>query len=83
MGMAASQARLLTLTARLHDVELQAQSIMSQKIALATQKDALYQDYCDALDATAIKVAFWNGGVGTEYRNANYTTLCTYNNTLI
>ncbi|MBQ7764833.1 hypothetical protein IJ384_05655 [bacterium] len=79
MGMAASQARLLTLTARLHDVELQAQSIMSQKIALATQKDALYQDYCDALDATSIKVAFWNGGVGTTYVDANYSTLCTYN----
>ena len=79
MGMAASQARLLTLTARLHDVELQAQSIMSQKIALATQKDALYQDYCDALDATTIKVAYWSDAAKTEFREANYSTLCTYN----
>lgn len=38
MGMAASQARLLTLTSRLHDVEYKAQNIESQKIALATQK---------------------------------------------
>ena len=51
MGMAASQARLLTLTSRLHDVEYKAQNIESQKIALATQKDELYQNYCDALDA--------------------------------
>ena len=79
MGMAASQARLLTLTARLHDVELKAQNIMSQKIALATQKDELYQDYCDALDATSIKVAYWDGGAGTTYVDANYSTLCTYN----
>ena len=79
MGMSASQARLLTLTARLHDDELEAQNIMSQKIALATQKDELYQDYCDALDATSIKVAYWNGGTGTTYVDANYASLCTYN----
>lgn len=79
MGMAASQARLLSLTSRLHDIELKAQNIMSQKIALSTQKDDLYQDYCDALDATQIKVAFWNGGTGTTYVDANYSSLCTYN----
>jgi len=79
MGMAASQARLLSLTARLHDVELQAQNIMSQKIALATQKDALYQDYCDALDATTIKVAYMDGAGGKNFVEANYSTLCTYN----
>ena len=78
MGMSASQARLLSLTARLHDVELQAQNIMSQKIALATQKDALYQDYCDALDATSIKVAYWDGATGTDFRDANYSTLCNF-----
>ena len=76
--MAASQARLLSLTSRLHDIELKAQNIMSQKIALSTQKDDLYQDYCDALDATSIKVAFWDGGTGTTYVDANYSTLCTY-----
>ncbi len=48
MGMAASQARLLSLTSRLHDVELRAQAIESQKIALATQKDELYENYCEA-----------------------------------
>ena len=79
MGMAASQARLLSLTSRLHDIELKAQNIMSQKIALSTQKDALYQDYCEALDASSIKVAFWDGGTGTTYVDANYSTLCNYN----
>lgn len=56
MGMAASQARLLTLTSRLHDVEYKAQNIESQKIALATQKDELYQNYCDALDAKKFRL---------------------------
>ena len=79
MGMAASQARLLTLTARLHDVELKAQSIMAQKISLATQKDGLYQDYCDALEATAFKVAYWDGAAGTKLVDANYDSVCTFN----
>lgn len=79
MGMAASQARLLSLTSRLHDVELKAQNLMSQKIALATQKDELYQDYCDALDATTIKVAFMDDAANTTYVDANYASLCNYN----
>lgn len=79
MGMAASQARLLSLTGRLHDVEYKAQNIEAQKIALATQKDELYQDYCDALDATSIKVTFGRKDGDKEYVDANYSTLCTYN----
>ena len=79
MGMAASQARLLTLTSRLHDVEYKAQNIMNQKIALATQKDQLYQDYIDALDATKIQVAFNNGDGTRNFVDASFATMCTYN----
>ena len=79
MGMAASQARLLSLTSRLHDIELKAQNIQSQKIALATQKDELYQDYCDALDATVIKTACYGVDGSNYYIDANFSTLCTYN----
>ena len=79
MGMAASQARLLTLTSRLHDIEYKAQNIESQKIALATQKDELYQNYCDALDATKIQVAFDNGDGTKNFVDATFSTLCTYN----
>ena len=78
MGMAASQARLLSLTSRLHDIELKAQNIQSQKIALATQKDELYQDYCDALDATSIKAAFYGVDGSNYYMDANFSTLCNY-----
>ena len=54
MGLAASQARLLSLTARIHDVEYQAQMIQSSKLQLATQEDAVYKRYLEALDATTL-----------------------------
>ena len=57
MGMAASQARLLTITARMHDVEYAAQSIQNAKVALATQSDEAYKAYMEALDATKIITA--------------------------
>jgi hypothetical protein len=56
MGMAASQARLLCITARLHDVEYEAQSIQNAKIQLSTQSDQVYNDYLEALDATTLTV---------------------------
>lgn len=61
MGMAASQGRLLALTARLHDVEFEAQSIQHAKLALADQEDAVYQRYLNALDATCITGIMWQG----------------------
>lgn len=79
MGMAASQVRLLALTDRLHDVELKAQQILSQKLALGTQKDALYNDYNNALEATNYKVAFRNDNGTASYFDANYANMCTYN----
>ena len=54
MGMAASQARLLSITARIHDVEFQAQQIQSRKLQLATLEDEAYRKYNDALDATTL-----------------------------
>ena len=54
MGMAASQARLLCITARMHDVEYQAQSIQNAKTQLATQSDQVYNDYLEALDASTL-----------------------------
>ncbi len=75
MGMAASQARLLTITARLHDVEYKAQSIQNAKIQLATQQDQVYQDYLEALDATTLTVKDYEGNRVT----ANFNNLCGIN----
>ena len=54
MGLAASQARLLSLTSRIHDVEYQAQMIQSAKLQLALQEDEAYRRYNDALDAQTL-----------------------------
>ena len=75
MGMAASQARLLTLTARIHDVEYAAQSIQNAKIQLSTQSDQVYQDYLEALDATTLTVKDWEG----NRIAANFNNLCGMN----
>ena len=72
MGMAASQARLLTITARIHDVEYQAQSIQNAKVQLATQSDQVYQDYLEALDATTLTITDINKNIIT----ATFNNLC-------
>ena len=70
--MAASQARLLMLTARIHDVEYQAQQIQSAKLQLATQEDAVYKKYNEALDATTLTFRDDKGTVIP----ANFNNLC-------
>ena len=74
MGMAASQARLLSLTARINDVEYQAQAIQNAKLGLATRSDQVYEEYVAALDATTLTVNKLNTD-GTSSRIA-----ATYNN---
>lgn len=54
MGVSANQARLMTLTARLHDLELRAQSISALKMTLSLQSQEFATAYSTALnDATA------------------------------
>ena len=72
MGMAASQARLLTITARIHDVEYQAQAIQNAKVQLATQSDQVYNEYLEALDAQTLVVNDWQGNPIV----ATFNTLC-------
>jgi len=76
MGMAASQARLLALTARMHDIELRAQNIEAQKLSLATQEDEAYEKYCAALDAKKIQVGVMSDIGAISYVDANYSSVC-------
>ena len=79
MGMAASQAQLLTITAKMHEVERKAQTIENRKIELATQRDDIYKKYCDALDAKKIQVAMPDFATGkTTYIDANFKNICNY-----
>jgi len=51
MGLAASQARLLTITARLADNELRSQTINNAKMRLATQSAQASDEYVNALNS--------------------------------
>lgn len=52
MGLAASQARLLTITARLADNELRSQTINNAKMRLATQSAQASDEYVSALNCS-------------------------------
>ena len=88
MGMSASQVRYLTLTARIHDVENEAQRIQNQKLLLANDSDAVYQRYLDALNKTKIQVRQFDDDSGVSqmvdvtldvlYRGSGDTTTNAY-----
>lgn len=55
MGLASSQARLLSLTSRQQSVEARAQRLLSDKMRLSNDSDAAYKKYMDVLEDTALK----------------------------
>ena len=79
MGMAASQARLVCITARIHDVEYQAQSIQNAKVQLATQEDAVYQEFLNAQNATTLTINTIDGAGNKSLLTANFNNLCSRN----
>lgn len=58
MGLAASQCRLLLLTARLSDTEYRAQMISQRRMALAMQTEQIATDYSRALNNRVLKHVF-------------------------
>ena len=75
MGMAASQARLLTITARIHDVEYQAQSIQNAKMQLARLSDAAMQEYLAILDGQQMTVSTMGNGYTVQNIVATFNNL--------
>ena len=77
MGMTASQARLLCITARMHDVEYKAQSLQHAKLQLATQSDQAYQEYVEALDAETLVLRAIDPNSGAKSSlPATFNNLC-------
>jgi len=72
MGMAASQARLLSITARMTDNENTGQNISSAKIQLADKMDQINKDYLAALDATKLTVLTGFNGSEEVYTDISY-----------
>lgn len=79
MGMSASQARLLSLTARLSDLELRAQEISNSKIRLADESQHASDNYTKALDKQLMSV--YNSD-SNAYEQAKVSNLVSYTSTL-
>jgi len=80
MGLSASQARMLSLTARLSDLELRAQTISNEKIRLSDQSEGASKKYSDALDKQTMKVYSGLQSNGTSsYIDATAANLTGYN----
>ena len=76
MGMAASQARLLCITARIHDVEYQAQAIQQAKMNLSRLSDAATEEYLAILDGQQMTVnAMGINNAEVQTISATYNTL--------
>ena len=62
MGLAASQARLLTITSRKSDCEYQSMALSHQKIALSRDMNIVSAEYQDALNKTKLVYDFYGNG---------------------
>ncbi len=55
MGLASSQARLLNLTSRMHQIEYKAAKLEAEKLQMANESDRVYNEYLDALEKTKVQ----------------------------
>lgn len=72
MGMAASQARLLSITARLTNNENTGQAVSYSKQRLADQTQQITNEYNEALDATKLTVLIGFNGAQANYEDISY-----------
>jgi len=73
MGLAASQARLLTITARKSDCEYKSMAYSHQKIALSRDMNIVSEEYQNALEQTKLVYDFY--GTGDESTQLSYNLL--------
>ena len=69
MGLSSSQARLLNLTARMHQIEYKAARLEAMKLQMANESTRVYNDYLDALDKTKIQVKVLNTDGSVTYND--------------
>ena len=79
MGLSTAQLRLLFITGRKHNIELEAQQLHADKLSLATQEEEAYRKYNEALDATMLQIAYRGSSGAHRFVDANYTSVCTFN----
>ncbi len=76
MGLSSSQARLLNLTARMHQIEYKAARLEAMKLQMANESRRVYDEYLEALDKTKVQVKKLNSvGAATYEDISDYATL--------
>ena len=75
MGLSSSQARLLSLTGRMHDIEYKAQHLEAQKLQMANESAHVYKEYENALNKTKIQVKQLASDGSTTYIDATYNSM--------
>ena len=85
MGMAASQARVLLLTSRKSDLELQAQFITQAKMLLSMQTEEIADEYTRAISNKVLKMNWYydNDKSKMEQVDLTYSELISNNNPLL
>ena len=71
MGLASSQARLLQLTSRMHQIEYKAAKLEAQKLQMANESTKVYNEYLEALDATKVQYKYLTTDGSVSYRDIN------------
>ncbi|MBQ3819736.1 hypothetical protein II810_04740 [bacterium] len=72
MGMSASQARLLSITARLSNNEHTAENLSFEKQRLADRSEQITNEYNEALNATKLTVLTGFNGSEANYEDISY-----------
>lgn len=79
MGLSSSQARLMSLTSRLSDLELRAQRIQNDKIRLSDMGEYASEEYSKALNKEVLQIYSGVNSDGSSiYREANMDNLTTF-----
>ena len=72
MGLSSSQARLLSLTGRMHQIEYKAQKLEAEKLQLANETRRVYEDYLNALEMIKIQNKILNTDGSVTFIDATY-----------
>ena len=77
MGFAASQARILLLTARKSDLEFRAQQITNSEMILAMQTESVAKEYSNAMSNTKVqmKILATQNGQDSKYEDISFANL--------
>ena len=69
MGLSSSQARLLNLTSRMHQIEYKAAKLEAEKLQMANESSRVYEDYLEALEKTKIQKKILTTDGSVTYRD--------------